>query len=244
MSDSVREAVAARAAVKRAIQNQQWDLAREICQPEWAELCEQIDRAEQSFLAASGAEPVMAIGDFELRLDAEVDFDTAIDTAQDERGPGTYRSYFVTGPGETLLHLESFEATDGTQWVICADALHSAPEFQRLTSGLRLQSQPTGATGRSFMVGMAKFSESAKRGSSIKKARPDELDAMVDGRIAHLLVDAGASHFGTREDLLRDASPKKNFLCVIDKAGTHSDLAPIIYSLTRVLPIARHLGLR
>ena len=242
--DPARDIVETTQALRQAIRNQNWEQARALCRPQWKEQLEQIDRAERSFAAAEEVQIIATVGSFELRLESEREFDIATDTGNTERGPGVCRLYLGTGPADTLVQIEAYDAQDGTQWLTCPDAFQSAPEFQRLTSGLRLQSVPGEDASRSFLVGITRFKPGAKRGSSINKAELAELDSVAGGDIKHLLIEAGATRVGTRGELLNDTSSRKGYTCAVDATGSAEHLGPVVYFATRILPIARHLELQ
>lgn len=187
-SDTTRRRIEA---VRAAVRDRDWELARILCDDEWTELREQIDRGERAHSAVASNEPILVMDDFALSSEGSRSFDREPDLTGDLRGPGVCRTYSVTGPGSTLLQLDSFELEgslhDVPVWIVCRDAFQSLPEFQRLTSGMRLGSQRLPRGGRSYLVGVVRFGTGAKQGSSINKVGLFELNEIVDGDAERIL---------------------------------------------------------
>lgn len=145
----------------------------------------------------------------------------------------------VAGPGETLLEIAHRRWDDGGQ-VVCRSRTDSAPAFDRLLHGVRLGVHDVGGGTDACEMRLLHWDAAAGWGN-VRKATRDQLDEVLDGDVADLLIGAGALDLGTREEVLFDDGRRRSYVVVTFPAG--DPVVPLAaYTLTRVLPIVDRVG--
>lgn len=146
---------------------------------------------------------------------------------------GSARLYELRGPDGVHLTLRDALWINGERDITTYERHQSPERFDTLVGRLRLSvlSHEPGS--------YVELQQARRRGSRAQTFRVDldELDSAAGVDCTSLLIAAGATAVGSREDLLRDDGRRRGYL-----AATFADastLVPVVaYVLTRVAPIA------
>jgi serine/threonine protein kinase len=222
-------------AIRSAMRNQQWEEARELCDPSWSRMLDRIERAEQSFASAASSEVLFEFGELKLVVDGEEPFDQTTDTDGSMLGPGTLRRYLVSGPDNLLLGLDLFVVEeDGVQLLNCSATYDTDPAVAKaLHNRMRLRTLP-GTTA--VELRLAKRSERASKGWAGHKTTLTELCDFAQEDVELRLSEFGTQAIGTREHIYGDAGPRRSDLCILPGAASDHMLA-VAFVLTRVAPV-------
>jgi hypothetical protein len=147
----------------------------------------------------------------------------------------------VVGPDDLLLEAAYRRWDDGGMVVLLSRG-DSAPAFDRLLHGERLGVNAQGDGTEFVEADLLRWDHQAHWGGSTM-ATISELDETMGAPVEAMLVEAGCVGFGTRAQVLSDAGKRRNRLCARFPA-TEPLGALAVYTLTRILPIARAVSRR
>lgn len=142
----------------------------------------------------------------------------------------------VAGEDGLLLELACRRWESGGQ-VVCLSRGDSSPAFDRLLHGVRLGLQPRDNGTDTCELGLLRW-DAAGRWGNVSSASEAEMDELLGGPIRACFAENGGVDFGTREQVISDASKRRRFLMAAYPAS--DPVVPLVaYTLSRVLPIVR-----
>jgi len=209
--------------------------AMALCPPEWTGVRERIELHLRAQNEAAGTTPLLDLGGWKLIPTGTEAFATAVDTGGEERGPGIANVYLIHGPAGEAIEIHD-NATADARWVVASDTFQTSLPLKRLGQGLRMGST---IDGDRMMIELrqARINDD-KLWSNLYKASAAELDAGTGCDVGALLAAWGGVGYGTREDVVGDASGRRSYMCVAASPGVEH-LPAVAYLLTRVLPLVR-----
>lgn len=142
--------------------------------------------------------------------------------------------YHVMGP-EVKLTLHNIVFDDGARQVITEKTHYSPARFNRLIRRLRFTTLDN--NNGIFVLRQARMKDDVW--SNLFTATRQQLDVGAGMDVEKALLDAGASAYGTRAEVLGETGRTRNQMCVTFR-DDEGDLVPLVaYVATRVLPVLR-----
>jgi hypothetical protein len=149
--------------------------------------------------------------------------------------------YSVTGRDGLMLDVRVAEDFEGEVQIATIDSYESVPPFDQLVNRLRhgIYEVESGYAMRLRYTNRPTEGRPSQRQTTL-----EELDSDAGCEVREVLIEAGATDVGRREDLgLVEPRGQKNEIAVLFGSDKRNDVALRAYLLTTVIPIARDLGL-
>jgi serine/threonine protein kinase len=221
--------------IQIAMAEHRWDDAEALCPAEWDHVLHRIAARRALDEQVDVQPPLLEIGGFSLRFTGQRGFGSAITPSNVEAGPGTLRTYVVSGPNGEMLEIHDYCAESGERWVGVADTFETPLPLSRLKQGLRMGMQ---VHGDLLMAELRQARINDDRGwSNMFQATAEQLDAGAGVCVEDVLRDVGVVAYGRRGEVIGDAGPRRNYLCMLLEPG--NEHAPAVaHLLTKILPLA------
>lgn len=211
------------------------DEAEALCQPEWRRLLRNIERKRQAGQADGSVSfhglRIQPVGAERTRVHR---FDAGL-------GDAEVWLYSVTGKPGLMLDVRISEHDDGEVQVSTVDSYDSPERFTELVNRRRIGVWEEG-DGYSMRLRYTTRPQEGRVGQRQTTVEELSKDAGVD--IREVLIEAGATEVGRREDLgLFEPPRSKNEIAVLMPSNARNEVALRAYLLTTVIPLARDAGL-
>ena len=236
------DVVDTQAAIWDAVRNHDFEQARNLCPSTWTSVLERIDELELLLETISTEDALIEAAGYRLIYRGARTSAEETDTDGTIVSPVEISDYVVEGPGGDTLELHTFSGTAPDQdgfmrlWVNSGHAFEATGPL-RLLAGGALRMSRLKLDDIYIALELAMAVESGGKGRSKKRVSADELDIATGIDVAEVLKQHGAAEYGTRGEVFRDTSNRKNYLCVTFPPSCWHGAA-VAYFVTRVLPLA------